>query len=552
MLKMTIDGEEVVSKNNFTIKEEMLSPSSTILNNTYPKTWEDDKDYTSRFYYPKDYAKLDIQNFSITPEEAGTTIDIIGSATLTDVDTTKESRVLRLLGQTSQTGTPTPSSPIPINVVSGDNEINICGKNLFVPTLKVDDTNISATRCTVSLSGDEYTFSATGTDMYFGNIVASGTSYQNVFGTLYDVEDITNLVFKPTNTDFDKNYVCFYDKNKVSLGFNQINNSTGLITPVTNTKYIGFRIGKGASVSGTSYSTKFQLEKGSTATTYEPYIGNTYPLYLGVENLFSGTLYNTQVASNGGIASSTNRIANVNVGGTSSTYLQAGTYTLSIPNLDYCTALTKNSGGTILDNFANSWQTLPFTFTLTQAGYLYFTGRKSDNSTITASDYTAQVNKGSQVNHISTTPIELCKIGTYQDYIYKEDGKWYLHKEIGKVVLDGTINWTLNQEATYVNQYLMSGTNLSEDVASGTSNIMSDYFKYKQGNPSSSTNEDYMWLYQKKLVLDVRKTIVSDASGLKTWVGNNKPTIYYQLATPTNTEITNTTLLEQLDALESQ
>ena len=151
------------------------------------------------------------------------------------------------------------------------------GRNLFIPTLKVDNTDISVTRCTVSLSGDEYRFSATGTDMYFGNIVASGTSYQNIFGTLYDVEGITNLVFKPTNSAFNKNFVCFYDKNKVSLGFEQINNSTGLITPIANTKYIGFRIGKGDSVSGTSYSTKFQLEVGFSASDYQPYgVGKWY------------------------------------------------------------------------------------------------------------------------------------------------------------------------------------------------------------------------------------------------------------------------------------
>ena len=151
------------------------------------------------------------------------------------------------------------------------------GRNLFIPTLKVDNTDISVTRCTVSLSGDEYTFTATSNDMYFGNIVASGTSYQNIFGTLYDVEGITNLVFKPTNSDFDKNFVCYYDKNKVSLGYEQINNSTGLITPVANTKYVGFRIGKNASVSGTSYSTKFQLEVGSSATPWQPYgVGKWY------------------------------------------------------------------------------------------------------------------------------------------------------------------------------------------------------------------------------------------------------------------------------------
>ena len=57
MIKMYIAGEEVVCDKEFTIKEEMLSTSSTILNKCYPKSWEIDHDYTSRFYYPKDYSK---------------------------------------------------------------------------------------------------------------------------------------------------------------------------------------------------------------------------------------------------------------------------------------------------------------------------------------------------------------------------------------------------------------------------------------------------------------------------------------------------------------
>ena len=56
MLKMYIGSEEVVSDKNFTITEELLSASSTILNNVYPASWENDKDYVSRFYYPKDFS----------------------------------------------------------------------------------------------------------------------------------------------------------------------------------------------------------------------------------------------------------------------------------------------------------------------------------------------------------------------------------------------------------------------------------------------------------------------------------------------------------------
>lgn len=59
-LKMLINNEEVVCNKEFTITEEILTTSSTILNNCYPKSWETDKNYISRFYYPKDYSKCKI------------------------------------------------------------------------------------------------------------------------------------------------------------------------------------------------------------------------------------------------------------------------------------------------------------------------------------------------------------------------------------------------------------------------------------------------------------------------------------------------------------
>ena len=60
MIKIYIDNEEVVSNSNLQIKEEMLSTSSVILKNCYPASWELDKDYTSRYYFPKDYSKCRI------------------------------------------------------------------------------------------------------------------------------------------------------------------------------------------------------------------------------------------------------------------------------------------------------------------------------------------------------------------------------------------------------------------------------------------------------------------------------------------------------------
>ena len=57
----------------------------------------------------------------VTGEDETLTLNNTGEATLQ----------LSLKGNTSQTGTPTPSSPIPINVVSGDNEVVVCGKNIW-------------------------------------------------------------------------------------------------------------------------------------------------------------------------------------------------------------------------------------------------------------------------------------------------------------------------------------------------------------------------------------------------------------------------------------
>lgn len=60
MIQMYINDEEVVCSKEFTISEEMLVTSSTVLNNCYPKSWEENQDYVNNFYYPEDYSKLKI------------------------------------------------------------------------------------------------------------------------------------------------------------------------------------------------------------------------------------------------------------------------------------------------------------------------------------------------------------------------------------------------------------------------------------------------------------------------------------------------------------
>lgn len=61
-MKVYINNEEVVCNRNLVIDKSLSQPSSVILNNVYPRSWEEDKDYVSRFYMPDDYSPVKIIN----------------------------------------------------------------------------------------------------------------------------------------------------------------------------------------------------------------------------------------------------------------------------------------------------------------------------------------------------------------------------------------------------------------------------------------------------------------------------------------------------------
>ena len=154
----------------------------------------------------------------------------------------------------------------------------------------------------------------------------------------------------------------------------------------------------------------------------------------------------------------------------------------------------------------------------------------------------------SQTYPINLGSMELCKIRDYQDYIYKDSGKWYLHKEIGKVVLNGSETWS---ESGYINNTIYS-------VYSGAITNYSSYREIRSNllvwnsNVSSTTITEYISTGGATFRIGVLKSRLSayTINGFKTWLSNNNVTTYYVLATPITTEITDTTLIEQLDNLE--
>ena len=173
---------------------------------------------------------------------------------------------------------------------------------------------------------------------------------------------------------------------------------------------------------------------------------------------------------------------------------------------------------------------------------------------------TAQIEKGTATTYepyignsypLYLGDIELCKIGDYQDYIHKDNGKWYKHKVIGKVVLSGIEDIKNDNVYNNIYQFSFPVSNPLNNIYSIT--MSSNYFKSVEWNNSWAIDNSCVTLVgtDKLLIMTSKYTNVNDFKAfLKEKYNNNKPIIcYYILATPIATEITDTTLLEQLEEL---
>lgn len=326
-------------------------------------------------------------------EQAFTPVEKEGTSINYDNTINARFKDIKLCGDTTQNGTPTPDAPVPVNVVSGDNEINICGKNLFN-----GETELG-------------TFSTTN-----GEKTASTTTRRSV--NKIPVKPNQQYVFSQNGTAIAVR-IYYYQENETFISTEAYTN--GIITTPNNCYYVNFISDKILS----NYN-DIQLEQGNQASNYEPYQGNTY-------------------------------------------------------NIDL--------------------------------------------------------------------PIELCKIGDYQDRIYQDNNKWYLEKQIGKVVLDGSENWFAETQRYRVDNIIQGKAFTSFDENNPLAYC--EGFKWGNGSSSNFVNGAF-WYTSNGLNLSLQKDENPNATTLanfKTWLGSNNQNVRYVLANPTTTEITDTTLLEQLEEL---
>ena len=172
-------------------------------------------------------------------------------------------------------------------------------------------------------------------------------------------------------------------------------------------------------------------------------------------------------------------------------------------------------------------------------------------------------NTENQTYPINLGILELCKIGNYQDYFYKNTpnatdyssgrtlNAWYLKKNINKVTFNGAENWD-TQNSVFV---LIISDILVQSYAERSQIMLSDRFKGATTNYRGSLSNlcisktiDNAKPHQIAIRYD--DIISSGASGFKTWLSTHNTTAHYVLETPIFTEITGT-LATQLEALEN-
>ena len=140
---------------------------------------------------------------------------------------------------------------------------------------------------------------------------------------------------------------------------------------------------------------------------------------------------------------------------------------------------------------------------------------------------------------------------------YEPYGKvWYLEKQIGKVVLDSSLSSVASTNFSNVYQIYANVMNISYLIGG-----FCDNFKFNDDSRITDNTNANIWLSNNQCALRlgnesardrfyVKSTNFASANELKAYFNTNPTELYYVLATPTYTEITNTELIEDLESIE--
>ena len=401
------------------------------------------------------------------------------------------------------TASPNPDYPQDVKVVTGEQTVKVTGKNLLQNTL------ITAP---VTKNGVTITPNTDGTFTLNGTCTASAW---------------TNFANDKIYSDFGPNAgatgVQTLDGYTLSWA---IDTGEIRITHATGTGNWGLQIRSGSVYNNATL--KYQLEAGTTATGWQPYQSQEYEVNL-FENLYdknSAYKSGSDVLLEIAIQPNTTYIFNTGKAWTGAfLYDSNNTQTRKVGNdaslthsVEFTTAsnevkarLTFYAGSTSIDNIDFS--------------HIFFYVKNS---------------------------IELCKIGDYQDYFYKDGGNWYKHAKINKVTFDGSVTPdSINTNSTNTTRvgWASSYAAIFKAAYTDTTGIYSNYFPQ-----NSNWNVDRIGIAYSNsnggVWFRANKTTIGTTSGeVVTWLTNHPVDLYFIKQTATQEQITDSGLIAQLEAL---
>ena len=482
------------------------------------------------------------------------------------------------------TPAPNPDYPQPISVVTGENVVKVVGKNLWGLTpfrtgntfynLPVGTQITAGTSSAVTLEQTDDGFNVSATTGWNGAWflipVKSGESYrlhytqagENARSSYYTLDSsLTILSSSPIGTPYTVDRT---------------------ITVPSNGTYIA--VTAGIQAAGTTGSwTQPQLELGSTATAYKPYQGQEFEVNLG-KNLFDLDTAVTRfenadgVVQSGGATYSDGVVRMTWTLGAEGRRLMAGfkpalvegrTYTLSADVYLTGTNAANSVAFGSISSWAqvtligkDAWYRISKTFTATSADVadsrMLIEPANSGNS---LQYKNVQLELGQPTSYASYfTPLELAGVGEiqpdglpkYHDQIKKNltTGKWYIRRNIGKKVCDGSENWI--KSSSYQGNYYLVGALGTNAVATGRDYManLTKIFVINGGELASSDNCIFVEAGGAQgRNLDFKVSSKATLQDFKDFLSATPLVFYYPLSEPVDEEITNQTLIDQLEAL---
>lgn len=373
--------------------------------------------------------------------------------------------------------------------------------------------------------------------------------------------------------------------------------TTVTITTGASDNYIAFMYQASSDILDTS---AFQIERGSTGTDFEPFVGGLaspspyYPqLVKSVENTQTITVSNGQGSSHTYMVDLSGNLFNNRDVFTGENYIdsivdsnnfvlsgESSTLTMNTgflitglkPNTDYAYRFEQvntnpdiaiialvESGNTFNEQTLYYSDTYVSGSTVTfNTGYhtsakFYFYVRKATDpeGANTATISNVQLEEGTSLGTYEpyVEPIKLRKIGTSVDTIYQSGDDWYIQSNIGEVVLDRDATWTLTESS---GNYLFS-TDKPVDAAANA-RCSSDYLTWNTDMQTANTvciNGASLVVVNPWEAPYGEKAPITTLYDFKHWLSRNNPSVYYVLDQPQDRQLLLPSVVSELNSAKN-